>query len=171
MGVHFHQADVCDSSPCEEDGQLRGIKRYLIFNCKYLSCLPVECTMSDKCNRQLTYLLSHLLSVVEELEPTWVRAFLKRTRLLDPDFEGDVLAVISECISKTPFPASHKHPLGLISTTLKTGNPLPQVTPCPLLNRFIERHHGFGVIHQESEDDLGLPKTLTIETLESLQYL
>lgn len=102
---------------------------------------------------QLTYLLSHLLSVIEELEPIWVQAFLKRTRLLDPDFEGDVLAVIS-----------------LISTTLKTGIPLPQVTPCPLLNRFIERHHGFGVV-QESEDELGLPKNITIETLESLQYL
>lgn len=59
--------------------------------------------MSDKSNRQLTYLLSHLLSVIEELEPIWVQAFLKRTRLLDPDFEGDVLAVISEYISKFPF--------------------------------------------------------------------
>ncbi|KAL4063403.1 hypothetical protein V8B97DRAFT_1930456 [Scleroderma yunnanense] len=103
---------------------------------------------------QLSYLLTHLLSVVEELEPAWARAFLKRTRLLDPDFQGDVLAVIS-----------------LISTTLRTGSPLPQVTPCPLLNRFMERHHGFGVVHQEAEDDVGLPKNLTVETLESLQYL
>lgn len=61
--------------------------------------------------------------------------------------------------------------LGLISSSLRTGNPLPQVTPCPLLNRCMERHHGLNVIHEESEEDFGLPKVLTEETLESLQYL
>ena len=42
----------------------------------------------------LTHSLSHLLSVVKHLEPAWTRAFLKRARFLDPDFQGDVLAVI-----------------------------------------------------------------------------
>jgi len=36
------------------------------------------------------------MSVVEHLEPAWSRAFLRRTRFLDSDFQGDVLAVISE---------------------------------------------------------------------------
>ncbi|KAI6044608.1 hypothetical protein EDC04DRAFT_2561114 [Pisolithus marmoratus] len=103
---------------------------------------------------QLSYLLSDLLSVVSQLDPAWARALLRRTRLLDPDFQGDVLAVIS-----------------LISTSLRTGNPLPQVTPCPLLDRFMEGSHGLNVVHQESEDDFGLPKNLTLDTLESLQYL
>ncbi|KAI6026427.1 hypothetical protein BKA83DRAFT_4243292 [Pisolithus microcarpus] len=103
---------------------------------------------------QLSYLLSDLLSVVSQLNPAWARAFLKRTRLLDPDFQGDVLAVIS-----------------LISTSLRTGNPLPQVTPSPLLDRFMEGSHGLNVVHQESEDDFGLPKHLSLDTLESLQYL
>ncbi|KIJ58894.1 hypothetical protein HYDPIDRAFT_51292, partial [Hydnomerulius pinastri MD-312] len=103
---------------------------------------------------QISFLLSHLMSVVEQLEPAWAHAFLKRTRMLDADFQGDVLAVIS-----------------LISSSLRTGNPLPQVTPCPLLDRFMVRHHGLNVIHEESADDFGLPKTLTLETLESLQYL
>ena len=35
------------------------------------------------------------MSVVEHLEPAWSRAFLLRTRFLDADFQGDVLAVIS----------------------------------------------------------------------------
>lgn len=35
------------------------------------------------------------MSVVEHLDPAWSRAFLRRTRLLDADFQGDVLAVIS----------------------------------------------------------------------------
>ncbi len=35
------------------------------------------------------------MSVVEHLEPAWRRAFLRRTRFLDADFQGDVLAVIS----------------------------------------------------------------------------
>lgn len=103
---------------------------------------------------QLSYLLSDLLSVVSQLDPAWARAFLKRTRLLDPDFQGDVLAVIS-----------------LISTSLRTGNPLPQVTPSPLLDRFMEGSHGLNVVHQESEDDFGLPKHLSLDTLGSLQYL
>lgn len=45
--------------------------------------------------RSIAYSLSHLMSVVEHLEPSWTRAFLKRARFLDPDFQGDVLAVIS----------------------------------------------------------------------------
>ena len=61
--------------------------------------------------------------------------------------------------------------LGLISSSLRNGNPLPQVTPCPLLHRFMERRHGLNVVHEESEEDFGLPKVLTEDTLESLQYM
>ncbi|KAA1476343.1 hypothetical protein DENSPDRAFT_932985 [Dentipellis sp. KUC8613] len=102
---------------------------------------------------QIGYLLSHLMSVVERLEPAWSRAFLRRTRFLDSDFQGDVLAVIS-----------------LISTALRTGNPLPQITPCPLFDRFIMYHHGLNVVRQEADDDYGLPRTMTVDTLENEQY-
>jgi len=47
------------------------------------------------CSSEIAYLLSHLMSVLQHLEPAWTRAFLRRTRFLDPDFQGDVLAVIS----------------------------------------------------------------------------
>ena len=47
-------------------------------------------------HREIAYLLSHLMSVLQHLEPAWTRAFLRRTRFLDPDFQGDVLAVISK---------------------------------------------------------------------------
>ncbi|OCH87285.1 hypothetical protein OBBRIDRAFT_814199 [Obba rivulosa] len=103
---------------------------------------------------QLAYLLSHLMSVVEHLEPAWSRAFLRRTRFIDSDFQGDVLAVIS-----------------MISTSLRTGTPLPQITPCPLLDRFMTYTHGLNVIRQEADDDYGLPRTMTIDTLENEQYL
>ncbi|KAI0653782.1 hypothetical protein C8Q70DRAFT_927041 [Cubamyces menziesii] len=103
---------------------------------------------------QIAYLLSHLMSVVEHLEPAWSRAFLRRTRFLDADFQGDVLAVIS-----------------MVSTALRTGNPLPQITPCPLLDRFMIHTHGLNVIRQEADDDYGLPRTMTIDTLENEQYL
>ncbi|KAJ2933854.1 hypothetical protein H1R20_g3236, partial [Candolleomyces eurysporus] len=102
----------------------------------------------------IAYSLSHLMSVMEHLEPSWTRAFLKRARFLDPDFQGDVLAVIS-----------------MISSSLRTGNPLPQVTPCPLLDRFMMRYHGLDVIHQDSEEDYGLPRLLTLDTLKDEQYL
>ncbi|KAH8111149.1 hypothetical protein DFH11DRAFT_1880050 [Phellopilus nigrolimitatus] len=103
---------------------------------------------------EIAYLLSHLRSVTEHLELSWAQAFLKRTRFLEPDFQGDVLAVIS-----------------MISTALRTGTPLPQVTPCPLLDRFVAHSNGLNVLRKEEEGDYGLPRTLTIETLEDEQYL
>ncbi|KAJ3877319.1 hypothetical protein F5051DRAFT_408806 [Lentinula edodes] len=103
---------------------------------------------------QISYSLSHLLSVIEHLEPAWTRALLSRTRFTDPNFQGDVLAVIS-----------------MISTSLRTGSPLPQITPCPLVDRFMLKYHGLNVIHKEAEEDYGLPRTLTRETLENEQYL
>lgn len=59
----------------------------------------------------------------------------------------------------------------MISTALRTGTPLPQVTPCPLLDRFVAFHQGLNVLRNEVEDDYGLPRTLTIDTLEDEQYL
>ncbi|KAI0318290.1 hypothetical protein OF83DRAFT_1057097 [Amylostereum chailletii] len=103
---------------------------------------------------EISSLLSHLLSVTEHLEPSWSRAFLRRTRFLDADFQGDVLAVIS-----------------LISTALRTGTPLPQITPAPLFERFLMHHHGLNVVRHEADDDYGLPRTMTMDTLENEQYM
>ncbi|KAF5318091.1 hypothetical protein D9619_012029 [Psilocybe cf. subviscida] len=102
----------------------------------------------------LAYSLSHLMSVLEHLEPSWSRAFLRRTRFLDPDFQGDILAVVS-----------------MISNSLRNGTPLPQITPCPLLDRFTHKYHGLDVIHKDSEEDYGLPRNLSVETLRNEQYL
>jgi hypothetical protein len=44
---------------------------------------------------QIAFLLSHLMSAVEQLEPIWAVAFLRRTRFNDADFQGGVLAVFS----------------------------------------------------------------------------
>ncbi|KAF7363690.1 hypothetical protein MSAN_01026700 [Mycena sanguinolenta] len=123
-----------NSFPCEDDGQLSDIKKSWSCNCK-----------------QLAYSLSHLFSIVENMDPSWTRAFLRRTRLLDADFQGDVLAVIS-----------------MISTALRTGSALPQITPCPLIDRF-QSH--LGLHHNDSEEDYGIPKTLNLETLQNEQYL
>lgn len=125
--------------------------------------------------RQIAYLLSHLMSVAEHLEPAWSRAFLRRTRFLDADFQGDVLAVISALLmsaaSTTRVYSCLACATGMISTALRTGNPLPQITPCPLLDRFMVHTHGLNVIRQEADDDYGLPRTMTIDTLENEQYL
>ncbi len=59
----------------------------------------------------------------------------------------------------------------MISTALRTGTPLPQVTPCPLLDRFIYYHHGLNVIRNEADDDYGLPRTMSIDVLENEQYM
>ena len=43
--------------------------------------------------REIAYLLSHLRSVEEHLDPEWARAFLRRTRFMESDFQGDILSV------------------------------------------------------------------------------
>jgi hypothetical protein len=58
----------------------------------------------------------------------------------------------------------------MISTALRTGCALPQITPCPLIDRF-QSHLGLHVIHTESEEDYGIPRTLSLETLKNEQYL
>jgi Aromatic acid exporter family member 2 len=59
----------------------------------------------------------------------------------------------------------------MISTALRTGTPLPQVTPCPLLDRFILHHHGLNVMRSEEDDDYGLPRTMSIDILQNGQYM
>ncbi|KAG6811615.1 hypothetical protein H0H92_006630 [Tricholoma furcatifolium] len=103
---------------------------------------------------QIAYYLSHLMSVFKHLEPAWARALLRRTRLSDTDFQGDILAVMT-----------------MVSTSLRSGSALPQISPCPLLDRFMSTFHGLDIIHKESEEDYGLPRTLTLETLQDEQYL
>ena len=59
----------------------------------------------------------------------------------------------------------------MTTSSLRTGSPLPQITPCPLLDRFLLQYHGFNVIHKESEEDYGLPRSMTFDTLKNEQYL
>jgi hypothetical protein len=58
----------------------------------------------------------------------------------------------------------------MITSALRTGYPLPQITPC-LLDRSMSVYHGFDVIQKEEEEDYGLPRTLNLETLQNEQYL
>ncbi|KIM37705.1 hypothetical protein M413DRAFT_448230 [Hebeloma cylindrosporum] len=102
----------------------------------------------------ISYSLSHLTSVLQHLDPAWSRAFLRRTRFMDTDFQGDVLAVIS-----------------MISSSLRTGTALPHITPCPLIDRFMLKYHGLDVIHRDAEEDYGLPRTLTMDVLRNEEYL
>ncbi|KAG6918461.1 hypothetical protein DXG01_014088 [Tephrocybe rancida] len=90
---------------------------------------------------QITYSLSHLTSVFKHLEPAWARALLRRTRFNDTDFQGDILSVMS------PHDIN-RAPLG-----------------------FTLQYHGLEIIHKESEEDYGLPRTLTLETLQNEQYM
>jgi len=103
---------------------------------------------------KVAYHLSYLMSVVVQFEPAWSRAFLRRCRFLDSEFQGEILAVIS-----------------LISTALRSGTPIPQITPCPLLDRFLRYNHGFNVVQGEDDDEYGLPKTATADLLEDEQYM
>ncbi|KAN0063991.1 hypothetical protein ACQY0O_003597 [Thecaphora frezii] len=117
-----------------------------------------------KVQMELLKLLSHTLTVISQLGPAYSLALLRRTRFLDPLFLGDVISVISMC-----------------STALKTASPLPQITPCPLLDRFMLFEHGFDVRYPDhgagGDDDEGsellatLPKKISLATLKDEEYL
>jgi hypothetical protein len=109
---------------------------------------------------EISKLLSHCIAVLERLGPAYSIALLRRTRFLDPRFLGDVLSVISMC-----------------STALKTAEPLPQVTPCPLVDRFMDTPHGFNAylpddVHTATDPLLAeLPTKITLQTLEDAEYM
>ena len=87
-----------------ESGQLRDIKGSWIYNCELklqYSRYKLISSMGQTLSREITYLLSHLRSVIEHLDPEWSKAFLRRTRFLESDFQGDVLSVLCECAPRT----------------------------------------------------------------------
>lgn len=59
----------------------------------------------------------------------------------------------------------------MISNSLRTGNPLPQITPCPLVDRFMRQNKGLEVEIVEAEYSPRRSKAMTIDILEDLQYL
>lgn len=67
-------------------------------------------------------LLAQLNHLLPQLDFKWRRALLARTRMSDPLFIGDVLAVIS-----------------MTSAALKAAAPLPQITPGPLVAKYVSR--------------------------------
>ncbi|EJD55665.1 hypothetical protein AURDEDRAFT_78909 [Auricularia subglabra TFB-10046 SS5] len=102
---------------------------------------------------EIAALLSQLLSAVQHLDHKWAHAFLKRTRFVDPEFLADVLASLT-----------------MISTALRTARPLPQLTPV-LLEQFVRSQQGLQVVHATADEDFGLPRSVTMETLEDEQYM
>jgi hypothetical protein len=71
---------------------------------------------------------------------------LQRTRLSDSQFIGDLLAVICEFLACPEFIASlftstetdaARARSAMCASALKSGTPLPQVTPGPLVERLV----------------------------------
>ena len=61
--------------------------------------------------------------------------------------------------------------VGMISTALRTGTPLPQITPVPLLDRFWRDHPGLNILQQEVAVDAALPSSVTFDILKNEQYM
>ncbi|WRT65402.1 uncharacterized protein IL334_002345 [Kwoniella shivajii] len=100
-------------------------------------------------------LLSQLNHVLTQLDRPWRKALLDRTRLSDPIFLGDVLAVLSMC-----------------STALRAGTALPQITPSPLVARFrMGKTKGLDLPHDPTDQSGELPSLVTVDVLESDNYL
>lgn len=102
---------------------------------------------------EISKLLSHFVSVAKKLPEPWAKALLRRTRMTDPLFIGDAIAVLIMC-----------------STALQTGAPLPQITPCPLLDRYLLYRPGFSITRDDDDDHLGLPVHITYDILSDPDY-
>lgn len=59
----------------------------------------------------------------------------------------------------------------MCSASLRNGTPLPQITPAPLIDRFLLNQAGLNIVPAESDLDYGLPKLITPEVLADEQYL
>jgi hypothetical protein len=154
------------------DGPSNATTRSVISNCKFLLS-HYNLLLTLLIRSQIAYHLAHFMSVIKHLEPAWARALLKRTRFMDTDFQADLLAVLSKCCGRHVRMSSLARTflLAMISAALRTGHPLPQITPCPLLDRFLTQSSGLDILHRETEEDYGLPRTLTLDTLQNEQYL
>ncbi|WWC68937.1 uncharacterized protein I206_102873 [Kwoniella pini CBS 10737] len=105
--------------------------------------------------QDLFSLLSQLNHVLTQLDRPWRKALLDRTRLSDPTFLGDILAVLSMC-----------------STALRAGTALPQITPSPLVARFrMGKTKGLDLPHDPTDPSGELPSLVTVDVLESDNYL
>ena len=54
-------------------------------------------------HRKIAYHLSYLMCVAAQFEPAWSRAFLRRCRFLDSEFQGEMFAVISKHLISEAF--------------------------------------------------------------------
>jgi hypothetical protein len=86
------------------------------------------------------------------------------------EVQGDILAAISKNSSRLPVESVQFYP-ALISNALRTATPLPQITPGPLVERFMKTQHGLNNLRQQADNDYGLPGTVTVSTLEDEQYM
>jgi len=83
----------------------------------------------------LLALLAQLRHVLLQLDRPWRKALLERTRLNDLRFLGDVLAVLT-----------------MSGTALRSGTALPQITPSPLVERFVSLINLVGIGLNSLED-------------------
>jgi hypothetical protein len=89
-------------------------------------------------------------SLLQQLEPAWIEALLSRNGWSDVHFVADHFAVIYMCANAT-----------------KTGNPLPQITPTPLVDRFYTKLEGLRIA---KVDRKGNTQHVDEETLQDWQY-
>ncbi|KAL1410159.1 hypothetical protein Q8F55_004164 [Vanrija albida] len=104
---------------------------------------------------ELMSLLAQFNHVLPQMDPHWRRSLLIRTRMADPLFLGDVLAVISMTLS-----------------ALRAGTPLPQITPGPLIVKYhMSKHKGFSVPHDPGQHHDDIPNHVTTDVLQGEQYM
>lgn len=99
--------------------------------------------------RELLDLMVSWCNNLSYMEKNWIDPMLRRSGWFDRDLISDCLAVIF-----------------MTANAIKTGSALPQLVPCPLIDRFYAKMD----MIQETQAEGSLPKTVTRETLEDPGY-
>lgn len=107
-----------------------------------------------KTQLELVDLLNSLMTTITTLEDRWLFALLYRVGWLDHKFVADQLAV-----------------LYMSSNALQTGNPLPQVVPSPLVDRFFTTSGDVFLPPGLNDAPVPIPKAMEYELLNNMQYL
>ncbi|TIB35407.1 hypothetical protein E3P84_01376 [Wallemia ichthyophaga] len=115
----------------------------------------------------LVELLSQFMAVAKELDPLWMQCVMSRSRYNDHRFVGGDLQFESLADNDTIQVGDVLACFEMCATSIKTGMPLPQITPCPLVDRGYSAKLGLDLGEHVPD---GLPSHVDFNVLKSEEY-
>lgn len=117
----------------------------------------------------LVELLSQFMAIAKELDPLWMQCVMNRSRYNDHRFVGGLFELMFDLIMRTQV-GDVLACFEMCATSIKTGMPLPQITPCPLVDRGYSAKMGLDLGVKDEEIPEGLPSHIDFNVLKSEEY-